>query len=855
VPGKPDESLFVEAIRHTGDIKMPPKDKLSDGEIADLITWVKIGAPWPKGNGKEPASAESGFTITPEQRAFWAFQPVKHQPAPTVRNSTWPKNDIDRFVLAEMESRGLAPSPAAEKRTLIRRATFDLIGLPPTPEEVEAFVNDSSEEAFARVVDRLLASSHYGERWGRHWLDVARYGEDQAHTFQARLYPNGYRYRDWVVKSLNDDLPYNQFVMEQIAGDQLEQADQSPYERAIALGYFALGPVYYNDAGCAFKAGLDELDDRLDTLVRGFMALTISCARCHDHKYDPISQQDYYALGGIFRSTEYKETPLATPDVVAAYDAAQERIKEQEQVVSKFADAAATRLSENAARESAKYITAVWQLQPSRMDSNRRDRSRFAKEQELHEPILDNWQKYLAPDSKAKVSQLREWDELVARAAVPQADVGPATILTDIVEFADRFQLEVTDALRERDELQKKHDEAVAAAPDSEKSKIEKPALDKSKADLLAALLGRRGVCIIAKEKIESLLDEPQKQEYKALQAKVDELKKQSPPKYPVAHSLADGKTGSMKLHIRGNPNRTGDDVPRRFLEILSSGPPREFTQGSGRLELAQAIASPENPLTARVMVNRMWHHHFGRGIVATPSNFGALGERPTHPALLDYLAHRLTTQHWSLKALHREIMLSATYRQSSAYNEANYGIDPDNRYLWRANRRRLDVESWRDALLAACGNLDHTVGGPSGNLAAADYNRRTLYGAVSRHNLDGLLRLFDFPDPNITSEKRTVTTVPLQQLFVLNSDFMVRQAKALAARLTAIAEDDATRVRRAYTLLYARPATEQEVELAVEFLNPSEPLAGEGEKKSSLSRWEQYAQVLLSANEFAFVD
>jgi hypothetical protein len=348
-----------------------------------------------------------------------------------------------------------------------------------------------------------------------------------------------------------------------------------------------------------------------------------------------------------------------------------------------------------------------------------------------------------------------------------------------------------------------------------------------------------------------------------ALKQNVEAAKKAAPPKYAFAHSLTDGQTGNMKIHLRGNPARTGAEVPRRFLAILASAEPPAFSHGSGRLELARAVASLDNPLTPRVIVNRLWQQHFGRGIVGTPSNFGTLGERPTHPELLDYLAHRLSTQGWSLKAIHREILMSATYRQSSADNPTNSNLDPDNRWLWRMSRRRLDVEAWRDSLLSVAGNLDDAIGGPSGNLASADFRRRTLYGAVSRHNLDGLLRLFDFPDPNITSERRTVTTVPLQQLFVLNSDFMVRQAKALAARATASGSSaDDPRVRQAYRLAFGREATEAEVQSGMEFLTVAEaetagenPAGGAAPAKSSLTRWEQYAQVLLSANEFAFVD
>jgi hypothetical protein len=481
---------------------------------------------------------------------------------------------------------------------------------------------------------------------------VARYGEDQAHTFQARKYPNGYRYRDWLIRAFNDDMPYDQFIKEQIAADLLDEPDLR--ERLPALGFFALGPVYYGD-----PKKLDQLDDRIDTLTRGFLGLTVACARCHDHKFDPIPTKDYYALAGVFASTEYAEVPLVSQAVV---------------------------------------------------------------------------------------------------------------------------------------------DEAKGKLTDADK-------------------------------------------------------KKNVSPSYPFVHALKDATSPvSMKVHVRGNPETLGEDAPRHFLSILG-GDDTAFTKGSGRLELAEAIADPKNPLTARVMVNRVWQHHFGKGLVRTPSNFGTLGERPTHPELLDYLARHFIETGWSLKTLHREILLSATYQQSSRFDPENYQRDPDNKLLWRMNRRRLEVEAWRDAMLAVANNLDPKVGGPSLELATPDNRRRTLYALVSRHELNSLLRLFDFPDPNITNDERTVTTVPLQQLFVLNSEFMVRNAKALAARLNRQPdEDDAGRIRRAFLFLYGRAATEREMQLGLAFLaDDSSP--GQGDSESGLSRWEQYAQVLLSANEFLYVD
>jgi mono/diheme cytochrome c family protein len=645
VPGKPEESLVVKAINHNDEPKMPPKTKLKPEQIAALTKWIKEGAVWPTTDAQvRVVPTGNEFKITQKDREFWSFKPITDPPIPAVRNTAWPKNTIDYFILAKHEVSNLHSVGWADKRALIRRATFDLIGLPPTPEEIDAFLHDNSTDAFAKVVDRLLASPHYGERWARHWLDVARYGEDQAHTFQARKYPNGYRYRDWLIKAFNDDLPYDRFIREQIAADLLDEPNK--LERLPALGFFALGPVYYGD-----PKKLDQYDDRIDTLGRGFLGLTVACARCHDHKFDPIATKDYYGLAGIFASTDYEEVYLAPPEVV----------------------------------------------------------------------------------EEAKKKQ------------------------TD------------------------------------------------------------------------------------------DDKKKKTPLKLPSVHAIKDSPNiVTMKVHVRGNPATLGDDAPRKFLSILDSHD-KGFAKGSGRLELAEAIASKDNPLTARVLVNRIWQHHFGKGLVRTPSNFGQLGERPTHPELLDHLATRLIQSGWSIKALHRAIMLSATYQQASNSDSHDSDIDGDNKLLWRMNRRRLEVEAWRDAMLAVSSTLDPAVGGPSTELADANNRRRTLYGFVSRHELNSLLRLFDFPDPNITNDERTVTTVPLQQLFVLNSEFMVRNAKALAARLNGSDKDDASRIRRAFQLLYGRAATEPEVQLGTVFLASA--------KSGPLSRWEQYAQVLLSASEFLYVD
>jgi mono/diheme cytochrome c family protein len=807
------------------------------------------------------AAPISEYVITPQQRAFWSFQPVQNAPPPAVKDVGWVKKPLDAFILAELEQRGLKPVAAADRAALLRRVSYDLTGLPPAPEDVTAFVNDTSTDAWEKVVDRLLASPHYGERWGRHWLDVARYAEDQAHTFQARTYPSGYRYRDWVVNSINRDKPYDRFLMEQIAGDLLSddsaQAAADRVERLPALGYFALGPVYYQDAGCAAKAAADELDDRVDTLARGILGLTVACARCHDHKFDPISQRDYYSIAGVFSSSAYQEAPLVAPDVVERYQAGQKTVKEQETVIQKFLESQIVTLQDLQVRESTtKLLVTIWKSKhplANEKEEGRRSRREAARNAGVPSWQIDRWEKFLSSKNKEQVPQLKAWYEL------PEPDANRTEPVPEIVtKTAEAFQNDLVAALDARDAVKKQHEEAVGAAPEAEKSKLKQPDLPQPHAGLIELIFHKQdGPGIIPNDKVDSVLAGEPKQKHAELKTELERRQKEAPPMYAVAHSLTEGKPADMRIYLRGNHQKPGPEAPRRFLGVLTADEPKPFSQGSGRLELAQAITNPNNPLTARVIVNRIWQQHFGRGIVGTPSNFGNLGERPSHPQLLDHLAHFFMTNGWSLKKLHREIVLSTTYQLSSGHDAHNIEVDADNRYLWRMNRRRLDVEAWRDALLAVSGGLDPTVGGPSGDLGSADNKRRTLYGKVSRHDLNPLLRLFDFPDPNITSEKRTQTTVPLQLLFVLNSEFLVRQAQALAKRLTSDpAENDGDRIRRAYLLLYGRPATDDEIQLGQGFLQATAITDDKGQPAmAQLSAWQQYTQILLGANEFTYID
>lgn len=588
-------------------------------------------------------------------REFWSFRTPSAQSLPKVRKTRWPRERLDHFILAAQEQRGLSPSPEADRRTLLRRVTFDLTGLPPSPDEVRAFLADKRPDAYERLVGRLLESPAYGERMASVWLNVARYAEDQAHQVgddETHFYPNAWRYRSWVIGAFNRDLPYDQFIRLQLAADKLSVGGTNASGASAdlaALGFIGLGPKYYDRGRLAVMA--DEWEDRVDTVTRSFLGLTVACARCHDHKYDPITMRDYYALAGVFAGS-------------------------------------------------------------------------------------------------------RMMDKL------PEG----------------------------------------------------KPA-------------------------------EPSKE------TKDANGKKVKPKVNPAAMHVVDDADDAKDLHVflRGNADRQGPVAERRFLQVLGGSSSRRFTQGSGRRELADAIASPENPLTARVMVNRVWTLFFHHGLVGTPSNFGEQGQRPTHPELLDDLAVRFMQNGWSVKTLVREIALSATYRQRSALDPAQQNIDAENSFLAHMNRRRLPVEMWRDSILAVSGELAASEG-RSMELDNPTNLQRTVYARISRLKLNDALVLFDYPDANVHAEKRAVTTTATQKLFVLNNPFMLAQARALAARLTDDPrESNRTRVGRAYELLYARPPSSTETRLALKFLD--------GPEAKEMPRWEQYAQALLAANEMLYVD
>jgi len=798
VAGKPDASLLLKSLGHEGDVRMPPKGKLDDAVVADFRRWVTMGAPDPR-DGK--VATQSGIDLE-RGRRFWSLQQPRAGDPPGVEGAT---TSIDAFLLEKLREKGVPVAPAASPTTLVRRLYFDLVGLPPTPEEIAAFERDG----YAKTVERLLASPAYGERWARHWLDVARYAEDQAHTFGVKPRTNAWRYRDWVIAALNADMPYDRFVRLQLAGDLLpEEGDRA--ERLAGLGFLGLGAEYYKNSA-KDQVVVEELDDRVDTVTRGFLGLTVSCARCHDHKFDPIPTKDYYALAGVFNGSSFGEMPLAGPDDVKRYEAGQARVKEQDDRIKTTLDQASP--SRPAVGQTAKYLAAAWKVTALRQRKQPADLGTVSKDEGLHRTFLDRWVKLVEGGQKPPLLT-GTW---------PGVKPG-----------GDKVEVPA---------------DVLAYAADLEKRA--KAALDANKTNdnlLKAILLDQGAPFFLAPADVEkSFLGDEQKKQLAELKAELERRKRAAPAMYPTAHVLKGGGQ-EMRVFVRGNPAQPGEPAPKGFLQVvqpcLGDAPKKEFT----RLDLAEAIASPKNPLTARVIVNRVWAWHFGRGLVGTPSNFGELGDRPSHPELLDWLAVKFMENGWSLKWLHRQIVLTAAYQRSSNADAEMMKLDPENVYLGRGVRRRLEVEIYRDALLAVSGRLDPSLGGPTFDLKNANANRRTVYAKVSRHDLDGTLRLFDFPDANVTADKRTTTTVPQQQLFVLNSEFALAQAKAFAERVAKDGGTDAEKVERAYRLAFGRAPSEKEREVGLAFL--AKPAAA-----NAPPRWQQYAQALLATNEFLYID
>jgi len=817
VPGDAEKSLLIKAIRYTdADLQMPPKDKkLSAAQIADLEAWVKMGAPDPRTNGAKVVAS----VVTDEARRHWAYQPVRSPAPPAVKNRAWVQQPLDQFVLAKLEAKKLQPSPRADKRTLIRRATFDLLGLPPTAAEVEAFVTDQSPDAYAKLVDRLLASKHYGERWGRYWLDIARYADTKGYVFEEeRRYPYSYTYRDYVIRALNEDLPYDQFITQQIAADLLPLGDdQRPL---AAMGFLTLGRRFLNNQP-------DIIDDRIDVVSRGLMGMTVACARCHDHKFDPIPTKDYYSIYGIFASSDEpadkpllgdKSFPKQYPEYLAEKGKREDEAKKYR--------------AEEEAKLLAKLRSQVGEFLLASADSKGLDKEKkeaLARERKLAPRLVTRWSERLAKNSDPI------FEPWAALAALPKTNFAEAskplvekfaagvsgtnqlnplvaalfkTAPASLKEVADRYDKLFEDTDKQWRELAKTNAPAAFAEKDREA--------------LRQVLYADASPFSMDTEEMYRLFDTPAQQKTRALKRKIDELDATHPGAPPRAMALKD-KANPVEpvVFVRGNAGNPGPKVPRQFLEILSDGKREPFTKGSGRLEFARAIASTNNPLTARVMVSRVWSYHFGAPLVRTPSDFGVRAEAPANLELLDHLATQFMAEGWSLKKLHRTMMLSAAYQQSSDENAAMAKIDPANDFVWRQNRHRLDFEAMRDTLLTVSGKLDPAMGGNAVEITTEPYaTRRSVYAYIERQNLPGLFRTFDFASPDATSSGRFFTSVPQQALFLLNSPFVVQQAQAFLARPEVkSATDDGQRIKNLYLAAFQRPPEPEEIQLGKQYV------------------------------------
>lgn len=828
VPKDPARSLLIAALRHQGGLEMPPTGKLPDAVVADFIQWIETGAADPR----DGSTAKSAGIDWEAAKRHWAYQPPQRHSPPAVKNAAWPQTELDYFVLSALEQRGLRPAPAAAKRVWLRRATFDLIGLPPTIDELRDFEADESPQAQARVIDRLLASPHYGERWARHWLDVARYADDKALAF-VNPWPHSYRYRDWVVRAFADDMPYDEFLRLQLAGDLLPGPVDDYNRRLAGLGFQGLGAVYHKgNVGEQVKA--DEIDDRIDTLTRGLLGLTVGCARCHDHKYDPIPTRDYYSLAAAYNGAGWEEVALASPDEIARYQAWEKEAKEKQNQLNQWLEARGRDLGQAALQDAERLLLVAWQTRMLQLNKVAFDEPSWAERERLSPFFLVRGRKLLESLGAGKpLEPLAAWAAIVAEESKqPPIDGSQVVVPPRLRDATATLANEIRDA--------------VALRTKSEKLSPAQEALLKA-----IWLDGKAPFAVTAKEAAD-LLSPELKLEQAARLAAIADHAKLAPPQPPRAHGVTGGG-GAMRIYIRGNVLRPGDLAPPGFLQVLGAATPTEARSPDRftRLDLAHAIASGENPLTARVIVNRVWRLHFGRGLVATPSNFGQLGERPTHPELLDTMAVRFVDSGWSLKWLHREIVGSATYQLAADHDREAATVDPDNRWLWRFAPRRMEIESWRDAVLVASGRLNRAMGGPSASLADASHIRRTLYGKVSRLDPDKLLVAFDFPDANVSSEQRHTTIVPQQQLFVLNSEFMLASAREFAARIERASPEESARIEFSYLEAFGRSPTDGERAAALTFVRA----AVADQSTDKLKVWEQVAHALLAANEFTWIE
>ena len=845
-PAEPEKSVIVEALSYEGQIKMPPQGKLPAETIAAVRDWVAAGAPTPavtptagnslEGTGVRPVPLRG--VITDFDKNFWSFTAISQAAPPTPKRADWAANPIDEFILANLEKNGLKPAPPADKTTLLRRATFDLTGLPPTEMELQDFLADKSPQAFEKVVDRLLASPRYGERWGRHWLDVMRYA-DSTGSDEDHRYPHAWRYRDYVVEAFNNDMPYNQFVREQLAGDILAADPNSGvgYRGIVATGFLALGKKALAQKDLPLKR-YDVVDDQIDVTAKAFLGLTVACARCHDHKFDPIATRDYYQLAAIFASTlsyakgetgDPIQTPLAPSGEFEAFRKQWKEFNELEKKVADIID-----FDEDAQKHR--------DLEASKIA----DSMLAAHAGVGADP---RWVDYLKDTTRP---ELAKW-----RAATDE----------NRKAVAAEYQEEFRRSAYQYDQDLSWWKQARSSFPNSGKVAGPRPRMSADKDGFFVAVWQDGGPLNRSREEQLASLPPDKAKEAEALLAKAAEMEKTLPTKeVPMACAVKEGDTMDQKIFVRGDYHNLGDPVERTVPLILRlSAPAHEVKTKSGRLELADWIVDPRNPLPTRVMANRIWQGHFGDGIVRTPDNYGRLGERPSNPELLDYLAKSFIDGGWSIKKMHRLIMLSKTYQMSAVYDEETKAKDPENRLMSHFPRQRLSIEEIRDSYLAMGGDLDLTMGGTldpgvgtDGETSAGRIsmnpektNRRSIYLPLRRSNLPTLYTLFDFGDATTPEGHRNPTTVATQALFVMNSPLVNREAKNVADSVLKQERQDKRRVEEIYLRVLDRRPDANEVDQGLTYLTNLRKKWNQIDEEQA---WTSLTHVLMASNEFIFV-
>lgn len=873
VPGQPAQSRLIEAIRYENrELQMPPKGRLSDSEIEVLTKWIEMGAPDPRDSVPSLTPGPTGMSIE-DGRKFWSMRPVPLVEVPKVARAEWVSTPIDNFLLAKLESCGLTPASQADKRTLIRRLTFDLIGLPPTEEEIAAFLTDDSANAYSKLVDRLLASPQYGVRWGRHWLDVARYADSNGLDENLAL-GNAWRYRDYVVDAFNANKPFDRFLLEQLAGDLIVGANR---ESLTATGYLVLGAKVLAEPDRE-KLVMDTIDEQIDAIGKAFLGLTLGCARCHDHKFDPIKQTDYYALAAIFKSTQtfgptntgaikhWNEHSFASAEELEKLKVVEAEIAAKNAVASKFKNDAVAKIRDAAKAKAADYLAVAAEFSPT---ATLKEVSALAAPLGLHPRILHHCRLHLEyhRDDPLFVT----WHQLAAGQVAVLDQSSPSACEVD----EENAIPTKTGSAAIGEHYRKLFAEVDQALAEVQKTKPETKTLEDVRLEQAREALNDASGFLAIPPQPEFAFDEVTLAEYNRLMDEARVVESNAPDETSVM-GVTDGKLqASIPIHVRGSHRNLGDLVARDFPLVLrpESSAPIFAKLQSGRLELAQWLSSTQNPLTARVFVNRLWRWHFGRGLVGSTENFGQLGDRPSHPELLDYLARQLMESGWSVKELQRTILMSAAYQMRSNHDQdaACAAIDPENTMLWKFRMQRLDAEQIRDAVLAVGGRLDNSIGGKTVplrnrqfvfNHTSVDHTRyeslrRAAYLPVIRNNMYTLFEQFDFPDPTMPTGSRNTTVVAPQALLMMNDDLVMDSARDFAQQILTTSNAKERRVEMAYEMAVGRKPEKPEADRALAFVEKwfaSNALAaGQGEV-AELSAWTMFCHSLMASNEFMYV-